>query len=82
LFKDATKYRFSSATFYETGDDEFKIPPRPWCVTNEKIQRSFQCCIKDGSRPAAYFMQLKFANHLKVLCSKDMVLNVQGKGSA
>ena len=60
---------------------ETGLNPRPWCVTNEKIQSSFQCCIKDGSRPAAYFMQLKFANHLKVLCSKDMVLNVQGKGS-
>ena len=25
-------------------------------------------------------MQLEYVNHLKVLCSKDMVLNVQGKG--
>ena len=42
---------------------------------------SFQCCIKDGRRPAAYAMQLGYANHLKVLCLKGMVLNVQGKGS-
>jgi hypothetical protein len=25
-------------------------------------------------------MQLRYANHLKVLCSKGMVLNVQAKG--
>ena len=41
---------------------------------------SFQCCIKDGSRPTAYVVQTKYANHLKVLCSKGMVLNVQAKG--
>ena len=40
---------------------------------------SFQCCIKDGSRPTAYVVQTKYANHLKVLCSKGMVLNVQVK---
>jgi len=51
------------------------------CVTNEKIDSSFQCCIKDGSRSAAYAIQLEYANHLKVLCSKSMVLNVQAKGS-
>jgi hypothetical protein len=27
-------------------------------------------------------MQLEYANHLKVLCSKSMVLNVQAKGLA
>ncbi len=43
---------------------------------------SFPCCIEDGSRPAAYVVQTKYANHLKVLYSKDMVLNVQAKGSA
>jgi len=32
-------------------------------------------------RPAVYAMQLGYANHLKVLCSKGMVLNVQAKGS-
>jgi hypothetical protein len=42
---------------------------------------SFQCLIRDGSRPAAYVIQLMFANHLKVLYSKGMVLNVQAKGS-
>ena len=42
---------------------------------------SFQCCIRDGSRPAAYVIQLGYANHLKVLCSKGMVLNIQTKGS-
>ena len=53
-----------------------------WCVTNEKNGNSFQCCIKDGSRPTAYVVQTKYANHLKVLCSKGMVLNVQAKGFA
>ena len=45
------------------------------------IDSSFQCCIKDGSRPTAYAVQTEYANHLKVLYSKDMVLNVQAKGS-
>ncbi len=45
------------------------------------MDSSFQCCIKDGSRPTAYVVQTKYANHLKVLCSKGMVLNVQAKGS-
>jgi len=47
----------------------------------KRIDSSFQCCIWDGSRSAAYVMQLRYANHLKVLCSKSMVLNVQAKGS-
>ena len=47
----------------------------------KRIDSSFQCCIKDGSRSAGYVMQLRYANHLKVLCSKGMVLNVQTKGS-
>ena len=47
----------------------------------KRIDSSFQCCIRDGRRPAAYAMQLEYANHLKVLCSKGMVLNVQAKGS-
>jgi hypothetical protein len=60
--------------------NEFPSPRR--CVTNEKgLINSFQCCIRDGSRPAAYVMQLGYANHLEVLYSKDMVLNVQAKGS-
>ena len=47
----------------------------------KRIDSSFQCCIRDGSRSAAYVMQLRCANHLKVLCSKGMVLNIQTKGS-
>ena len=47
----------------------------------KRIDSSFQCCIRDGSRAAAYAIQLEYANHLKVLCSKGMVLNVQAKGS-
>ena len=51
------------------------------CVTNEKNKDSSnQCCIKDGSRPTAYAVQTEYANQLKVLCSKGMVLNVQSKG--
>ena len=46
----------------------------------KRMDNSFQCCIKDGSRPTAYVVQTKYANHLKVLYSKDMVLNVQAKG--
>jgi len=45
------------------------------------MDSSFQCCIEDGSRSAAYVIQLRCANRLKVLCSKGMVLNVQAKGS-
>ena len=48
----------------------------------KRMDNSFQCCIEDGSRPTAYVVQTKYANHLKVLCSKDTVLNVQAKGSA
>ena len=47
----------------------------------KRIDSSFQCCIRDGSRSAAYVMQLRCANHLKVLCSKGMVLNIRAKGS-
>ena len=46
-----------------------------------RIYSSFKYCIKDGSRPTAYVVQTKYANHLKVLCSKGMLLNVQAKGS-
>ena len=45
-----------------------------------RMDNSCQCCIKDGSRPTAYVVQTKYANHLKVLCLKGMVLNVQAKG--
>ena len=37
---------------------------------------SFQCCIKDEGRPFTYATQLECVNHLKVLYSKGMVLNV------
>ena len=47
----------------------------------KRIDSSFQCCIRDGSRSAAYVMQLRCANHLKVLCSKGMMLNIRAKGS-
>ena len=47
----------------------------------KRMDSSFQCCIEDGSRSAAYVIQLRCANHLKVLCSKGIVLNVQAKGS-
>jgi hypothetical protein len=47
-----------------------------------RIDISFQCCIKDGRRPTAYAVQTEYANHLKVLQSKVAVLNVQGKGPA
>ena len=36
--------------------------------------------MKDGSRSTAYAVQTEYANHLKVLCSKGMVLNIQVKG--
>jgi len=45
-----------------------------------RMDSSFQCCIKDGSRPTDYVVQMKYPNHLKMLCSKGMVLNVQEKG--
>ena len=45
-----------------------------------RMDNSYQCYIEDGSRPTAYAVQTGYANHLKVLCSKDMVLNVQTKG--
>jgi len=41
----------------------------------------FQCWIKDGSRPAAYIMQLRYANHLMLLWSKAMVVSDKEKGS-
>ncbi len=54
----------------------------PWFGVSrmKRVDSSFQCCIEDGSRPTAYVVQTKYANHLKVLCSKGMVLNVQAKG--
>jgi hypothetical protein len=48
----------------------------------KRVDSSFQCCIKDGSRFTTYAVQTEYVNHLKVLCSKGMVLNVQEKLSA
>jgi hypothetical protein len=50
------------------------------CHEWKEVDSSFQCCIKDGSRPAAYAVQTGYANHLKELQSKVAVLNVQAKG--
>ena len=36
-------------------------------------------CINDGRRPAVHAFQQECTNRLKVLCSKDKVLNVQVK---
>jgi hypothetical protein len=44
-------------------------------------RKFFEICINDGSRSTAYALQKDFANHLKVLSSKDMVLSVQAKGA-
>jgi len=46
-----------------------------------KERKFFEICIRDGSRSTAYALQKEFANHLKVLYSKDMVLSVQAKGA-
>ena len=56
--------------------------PEPWFGVSRmnRIDSSFQCCIKDGSRPTAYAVQTEYANHLKVLQLKVAVLNVQAKG--
>ncbi len=56
-------------------------PPRFGVSRMKRMDSSFQCCIKDGSRSTTYAVQTGYANHLKVLHSKDMVLNVQEKGS-
>jgi hypothetical protein len=60
---------------------KISIPPLLGVSRMKGIDSSFQCCKKDGSRPTAYAVQTEYANHLKVLYSKDMVLNVQAKGS-
>jgi len=36
--------------------------------------------MEDGSRSTVYAEQTGYANHLRMLCSKGMVLNVQAKG--
>ena len=48
----------------------------------KRMDSSFQCGIIDGSRPTEHAVQTESANHLEVLYSKDMVLNIQAKGSA
>ncbi|HEX8607152.1 MAG TPA: hypothetical protein VF679_00785, partial [Pedobacter sp.] len=50
------------------------------CPECEIMQIVWQCWVEDGSRPAAYAKQIGYANHPKVLCSKDMVLSVWAKG--
>jgi hypothetical protein len=35
------------------------------------IDSSFQCCIRDGSRPTTYAVQTEYVNHLKVLQISD-----------
>ncbi len=51
-----------------------------FCVSwMQDVQIVLQCWIEDGRRPAAYVMQIRCANHPKVLYSKDMVLNVWAK---
>jgi hypothetical protein len=62
------------------------IRRRYWCFSPSlgvsrmiRMDSSYQCYTKDGSRPTAYAVQTVFANHLKVLCSKGMVLNIQVK---
>src|SRR5665647_522515 len=66
--------------FIANGGKPFFFQPRPGVSRMNRIDSSFQCCIKDGSRSTAYAVQAGYANHLKVLYSKDMVLNVQAKG--
>ena len=58
------------------------LPPWSGLSRMKRMDNSFLCCIKDGSRSTAYAVQTGCANHLKVLYSKDAVLNVQAKGSA
>ena len=41
---------------------------------------SFQCFIKDESVSIAYVVRTGYANQLKLPYSKDMVVNVLGKG--
>jgi hypothetical protein len=62
----------------------FKLHANLHCglVCHESKERKFfEICINDGSRSTAYALEKEFANHLKVLCSKDMVLSVQVKGA-
>jgi len=59
---------------------KISFPPMQGVSRMKRMDSSFQCCINDGSRSTAYGVQTEYANHLKMLYSKDMVLNVQAKG--
>jgi hypothetical protein len=37
------------------------------CVTNEKDESSFQCCIKDEGRPLIYALREEYINRFMVL---------------
>lgn len=52
-----------------------------WVCHELKNWKFFECWMKDGSRSTSIGEQTLVLNHLKVLCSKGMVLNVQAKGS-
>ena len=49
------------------------------CHEKQDSEILFCNCINDGSRPAVHALQQECTNRLKVLCSKDKVLNVQVK---
>ena len=54
---------------------------RVGCVTNQRTAGSLRNWIEGGSRSTNIGEQTQILNHLKVLCLKGMVLNVQAKGS-
>ena len=49
------------------------------CHEKQDSEILFCNCINDGSRPAVHAFQQECTNRLKVLCSKDKVLNVRVK---
>ena len=49
------------------------------CHEKQDSEILFCNCIDDGSWPAVHAFQQECTNRLKVLCSKDKVLNVQVK---
>src|SRR5271170_2762063 len=48
------------------------------CVTN--VSENLQSCTEDGSRPPGVGFQEWASNHPELLRSKDVVVNVRGKG--
>src|ERR1043165_2417961 len=48
------------------------------CVTN--VSENLQSCAEDGSRPPGVGFQESASNHPEPLRSKDVVVNVRGKG--